>query len=134
MVFDLSGVKVVVQDTLRASDEYSSHDPKLATELSSKAYEICREFDINVASLDERKSIEPHSHARGTASATKHDSEPDHGQADNHLDAFEDQDQLCHTLDRQRALLEVQALEDDRQSNKKPRSILPGWNMFSFRI
>lgn len=122
MALDLSGVTKTVQDTLRAADEYTSHDPKLSAELSLRAYEICREFGIDVASLDEGKETAPHLDVPDTASIVERDELLVQGQADKHPKVAEDQDQLIHILDRQKTLVDAQVGNDGRQPNAGPRS------------
>ena len=125
MVFDLSGVKVVVQDILRAADEYSSHDPELATEMSLRAYEICREFDIDLASFEERKKAGPETRVAEPLLIATPDNLLVRGQAD------EDQDQLVHILDLQRTLVDEQSVVDGLRQDPKPRSIWSNWRVFN---
>lgn len=122
MTLDLSGVINVVKDTLRAADEYSSHDPKLSAELSLRAYEICREFGIDVASLGQVKETAPPIDVAEIASIAALDGLPVQGQARKHPSAVEDQDRLDRILDLQRTLVDEQSAADARRQNHKPRS------------
>lgn len=42
----------LAKDLLRTRDRYQPHDPELAAAFSSKAYEICRDFDIDCALIE----------------------------------------------------------------------------------
>ena len=42
----------LAKDLLRTRDRYQPHDPELAAAFSSKAYEICQDFDIDCALIE----------------------------------------------------------------------------------
>lgn len=134
MVLDLSGVTEIVRDTLRAADEYASHDPELSADMSLRAYEICREFDIDVASLDEEKETASRLDVPETASIVERDESLVQDQPAKDPTAAEDQDQLIHILDRQRTLVDAQTADDGRQPNAGPRSNWSSWKIFNLLV
>ena len=109
MSLDLSGVANVVKDTLRTADEYATHDPKLAAELSLKAYEICREFDIDVTAFDDGAATTSTAHRLRADNVTFLDQSLERDGARVRPVVAEDQDQLEHILNLQRTLIDEQS-------------------------
>jgi hypothetical protein len=130
MSLDLSGVASVVKDTLRTADEYAEHDPKLAAELSLKAYEICREFDIDVTSLEDGTT--PNLHRLQPRNVTFLDQDIAKGSNRVRPVVAEDQDQLERILSLQKTLVDEQSTQTSRERGDGPLASRPLWKVFSF--
>ncbi|MGI9450683.1 MAG: hypothetical protein ACR2QH_08630 [Geminicoccaceae bacterium] len=131
MSLDVSGAEQLVRDFLQMSDDYRAHDPDLSAELTSKAHEICRDFDIDVSSLGEGKAVVPKLDFLDAATMAEHESEAVEAEPSESPEAIDEQDQLLQILDHQRALVQAQANDQVVDTRRRRRSSLPGRSMFS---
>ncbi len=70
----------LAKDLLRTRDQYHPHDPELAAAFSSRAYEICADFDIDCALIEsmldnqqDESSAEPIARLKAAASPAPDD-------------------------------------------------------------
>ena len=129
MVLDLSHVTQVVQDTLRAADEYALHDPDLASELALRAYDICREFGIDVASLEAGDKSGSRVHFGKMASKSLTGNSAGGRQASNDEIVADEQSQLFHILDLQKTIVQDQPTASESLYSPETRSIWSGWRI-----
>lgn len=125
MSLDLSGPKQLAQDFFRLSHDYQTHDPDLAAEICRKAYTICNEFGLDVASMQSSDSL-----GKGSVDHL-YVSQSGNGQTIERLD--EEHDQLHGIMNSQRAIVDAQAAGCERPSNtqesvnRSNRSMLSWW-------
>ena len=131
MSLDVSGAEQLVRDFLQMSDDFRAHDPDLSAELTSKAHEICRDFDIDVGSLGEGKVVEPTFDFLDAAIMAEQESDAVRAEPLESPETIEEQDQLLQILDHQRALVQAQANDQIVETKRRRRSNLPGRSVFS---
>lgn len=123
MGLDVSGAESLVYDLQRTSNEYRAYDPNLAEEIALKAHEICREFGIDPAMLDQSvitlqdpEAIEQDAHTE-EATPIADDQVPYRSEA---ADI-----QLQGILDRQREMTDGETVNNRRNASAEQRSSWP---------